>query len=246
MQTLEIDNVSFSVSGVQIIRDLSLTNASGEWIAVLGANGAGKSTLLRIAAGLISPLQGRVLLEGSLLSTLSRAAVARRVSLVPQRIAALPEFTVAEFLHLSRGVHNADSQFESSMFSPEELSSKLLTQLSGGELQRALIAGALAQGARLLLLDEPTNNLDPAAHIELQALFTTLRNRREHSCLFITHDITLAMRCADRVVVMREGSIIWSGVPESAALLGALENAFATRFVKVAHPHSDYDIVVPA
>ncbi len=245
MQTLEIDNISHSISGVPVVRDLSMTVAPGEWIAVLGANGAGKSTLLRIAAGLVSPRQGQVHFEGSLLATFSRAEVARRISLVPQRISTVPEFTVAEFLQLSRGVHTAETPLGSSIFFPEALYTRSLTQLSGGELQRALIAGALAQGARLLLLDEPTNNLDPSAQTELRDLFINLRSKQEHSCLFVTHDITLAMRCVDRIVMMRDGVVIWSGEPRSPELLSALEAGFATRFVKMTHPHSDYDIVVP-
>ena len=146
---LEAIGLSLSHKGASLLRDVNFSLQSGECLAVVGPNGAGKSTLLKLIAGLLRPSAGSVKLEGIEASSLLPRDRSRAVGLVPQRLQHLPPFTVREFLELS-GLERG----EESLSLVRHLEERLLTQLSGGELQRALIAGAVAQGATLLLLDE--------------------------------------------------------------------------------------------
>jgi iron complex transport system ATP-binding protein len=218
--TLALDGVSFSVS-------------RGEWVALIGPNGAGKTTALRAISGLV-PYEGSIELDGCEVLGLPRRRLARTAALVPQLPERPPELTVAEYVLLGRTPHLGYFAVESAndraaaaralaRLELTGLGGRLLGSLSGGELQRAVLARALAQEADVLLLDEPTSALDLGRQQQALALVDTLR-ADGLTILSTMHDLTLAGQFADRLVLLDRGRVVADGVaadvlsPENVAV----------------------------
>jgi iron complex transport system ATP-binding protein len=167
---VEVDGLSVTLGRSQVVRDLSVSIERGEWVGLIGPNGAGKTTTLRAPAGLVS-FVGHALLDGCAVGSSTRREIARRVALVPQNPVTPPELTVAEYVLLGRTprIGYLATETRADRLATERAIARLalrpfaertLGSLSGGELQRAVLARTLAQEAPILLLDEPTNALD--------------------------------------------------------------------------------------
>ncbi len=201
-------------------------------MAVLGPNGAGKTSLLRVIAGLIPPTSGYVEVDSRAVKAFTPRELAKKVGYVPQRIGELPPFTVDEFLELS--VISSFSSNESLVLSlVEGLRHRCLPFLSGGELQRVMIAGALRQSASVLLLDEPTNNLDPKGVQAVEQAIAILKSATSISALVVTHDINFAVTISDAVTLMKEGQIVWSGKKDDPSFLEALSEVYEISFTSI-------------
>ncbi len=237
-ELLLIRNLDLSVGVHQLLRSVSLELRAGESLSVVGPNGAGKTTLLRVIAGLAKRYSGSVLVDRREVRNESAEWLSRTIGFVPQRLEHLPCFTVREFLELS-----GDARKESVARLTDHLRAKHLPELSAGELQRVLLAGALAQGVRLLLLDEPTSNLDPTGRAEVEMLLEELR-QADVTLLMVTHDISMAIRCSTRLMIMSHGGISWSGRGDDDGVVPELEKAYQCRFVRVEHEDLDGSILV--
>jgi len=200
---------------VHILRDVSLTIASGEAVGVVGPSGSGKSTLLMIMAGLERPDRGEVAIDGVSLESLNEDALARfrgaKIGIVFQSFHLIPTMTalenVAAPLELA-GARDASARAreELALVGLADRMSHYPAQLSGGEQQRVALARALVPRPSLLIADEPTGNLDEATGRAVMDLIFELKARRGATLALVTHDPELAERC-DRVVRMRSGAI---------------------------------------
>lgn len=237
---LALSKLSLSRSGRPLLVDINLAIASGEKVAVVGPNGAGKSSLLKTIAGLHRGYHGSATIEGNDLRALSPKRLSHLASLVPQRLEFVPRFTVSEFFELSGGVdlHTSDPTLSA-------LVTRYLPDLSGGELQRVILAGAVAQGARLLLLDEPTAHLDPTGRSEVERVISRYHREGEIAYLLVTHDVTLAVRAAERIIVMRAGRVMWDGATNDSRLVDILGAAYDCVFTRLSHPATGESIFVP-
>ncbi len=222
---------------VAAVRELSLVAETGEWVALIGPNGAGKTSALRALAGLV-PFDGEIRLGGSDAARLPRRELARLVALVPQNPETPPELTVAEYVLLGRTPHisylgsegRADRRAAERALRRlelEQFAERRLGSLSGGELQRAVLARALAQEARILLLDEPTASLDLGRAQLVLELVDSLRGDGL-TVVSTLHDLTLAGQYADRLVLLDRGAVAAEGTaaevlsaPNVAAHYGA-------------------------
>lgn len=236
---LKLQAVSLSIWKRPILRDVNLCVSHGEKVAVVGANGAGKSSMLRTIAGLSSSYNGSVLVDGNEVRNVVPKTLSHLVSLVPQRLEFLPRFRVREFFEMSGLV---DMTGIDPALPP--LLERYLPDLSGGELQRVVLAGAVAQGAQLLLLDEPTAHLDPTGRSEVERVIAEYHERQNISYLLVTHDVSLAARAAERVIVMKEGRVMWDGSTNDAALTDILEQAYGCSFSRVVHPKTGEEIIL--
>lgn len=237
---LALRNVSFNVGGRALLRDINFTIDAGEKVALVGANGAGKSTLLKVIAGLLPRYAGSVRVEGREVREISARERSAMVSFVPQRLPFVPRFTVREFLELS-GVTDLGVVDPTVV----RLADRNLPDLSGGELQRVVVVGAIAQRARLVLLDEPTAHLDPNGRGEVEGIVQRYHHEQSVSYLLVTHDISLATRLADRIIIVRQGSILWDGRVSDAELPTLLERAYESRFTRVDHPVTGEWWIIP-
>jgi len=220
---IELRDVHVTLGRTAVLHGVSFSVERGEWLGLLGPNGAGKTTALRALAGLVA-YTGAVLVDGHDGRELGRRELARRIAVVPQLPERPPELTVAEYVLLGRTPHlgylaaegaddraaaaRALNRLELAAFAERPLGS-----LSGGELQRAVLARALAQEAPILLLDEPTSALDLGRQ---QQALELVRSLREEGLTIVSamHDLTLAGQYADRLVLLDRGEVVDQGGAE--------------------------------
>jgi len=203
MAGLAADRISFAYGTSEVLGDVSARVAGGGLVGILGPNGSGKTTLLRVLAGLMRPSSGRIVLDGVDLHAISRATIARRMAVVPQETQLAFDYTVLEMATMGRYPHLGAFEVEG----PEDLAiagealaatgtrhlaSRLFNTLSGGEKQRVVIAGALAQNPDILLLDEPTASLDLAYQLEIRSILQKLNRERGLTIVVSTHDLNFA------------------------------------------------------
>ena len=237
---------------------ISLTVGGGEIVALAGPNGCGKTTLLRAASGVLTPRSGRVFCPGQNrpMHLLPPEKRARLLAVVPQ-MAGLPSgFTVAEAVMLGRiSFHGwfgretaADRQAVRTAIAAvglEAAAQLSVDSLSGGMQQRVLIARALVQEASILLMDEPTAHLDVRFQIETLGLLRTFA--RKLGCAVVTamHDLNLVARFADRVVLLEEGSMAYSGPPADVLTAEILSPLFGHPMHVMPHPLYGYPLILP-
>lgn len=242
---LEAAGVAVDAGRRRVVEGVSLALRPGQLVVVLGPNGAGKSTLLRALAGLVVPSQGAILLDGQPIGALSRRDVARRVAVVPQQIELPEDQTVREVVASGRAPHRnalfwpnpGDAAIvEEALASCDllPLADRPLAHLSGGEQRRAIVARALAQTTPILLLDEPTAHLDLKHAHELLLLLRRLIDRRDLAALAVLHDLNLAARFADHVILLRAGAIAAQGSPSEVLQPATLEAVFEIPLVSFA------------
>jgi iron complex transport system ATP-binding protein len=235
---LTAQNISFAYDGRPVLKEVSLAVDAGEFVGLIGANGSGKTTLLRILLGVLSA-PGAVRLCGDLLKTLDRREVARRATLVPQDTRVDFAFTAREIVAMGRtpylgrftpeGVTDKEAITRAMRETGVEgLAERPVTELSGGERQRVHIARALAQETRVILLDEPTANLDLTHQYEALELVREF-TQSGGSALAAIHDLTLAARFCDRLLLLSDGKIVAAGLPAEVITESNLACHFALR-----------------
>ena len=246
-ELLRLEALTYRLGGRLLADGIALTVAPGAVVGLIGPNGAGKTTLLRLAAGLLTPTAGRIVLDGRPLADWGRREVARRLGYVPQRPQLDAEFSVRDVVLTGRTPHlgrfqvesAADRRIAAAALDRADLTAfaeRPVTALSGGERQRVAIARALAQEPRLLLLDEPTASLDLRHQHEIMALVVALARKSRLGVLVSVHDLNLAARYCDRLAVIDSGRLVADGPPHAAltpALLGEVFGVAASVAVGV-------------
>jgi iron complex transport system ATP-binding protein len=218
--------VSVSLAGRLVLNDISLSLASGHMVALVGPNGAGKTTLLRALAGLV-PCSGAIHVGGDALSSLGLSERARRFAYLPQGHLVHWPLPARDIVALGRYPHGATDPAQLTPKDTEavlramqatdvmEFSARRVTELSGGERSRVALARVLAVEAPVILADEPTSSLDPRHQIDVMK---TLRQAADKGALVVvvTHDLGLAARFADSILVLSDGRLVSQGAPAQA------------------------------
>lgn len=227
---LEVRNAAFRYPGGSgLINGLDLSLGSGELVGLLGANGSGKSTVLQLAAGMLRPAAGEVLLWNKPLRDYPNRDRAKLLCYLPQHLDVSVPFTVREIVGM--GIYPYD--IPPTMTVDEALDAtglahkggSFITNLSGGERRRVFIAMTLIQGAGILLLDEPLANLDIRYQIDFLRLLRRLKEHKGISVVMALHDINLALQF-EKVVLLRNGAILAMGRPETVLTRETLREAF--------------------
>lgn len=212
---IEISSLSFAYGKNEILRDISFDVRPGECVGILGNNGAGKSTLVTCLNRIRTPRTGSVLIDGQDVLAMSRLDTARRISYVAQSNE-MSQITVFDAVLLGRkpyikwSVSQEDIDLCEEMIETVGMSAfklRLVNELSGGELQKVMVARALVQQPRLMILDEPTSNLDPRNQYEMMALVRALTKERHISTIIVMHDLSLALRYCDRFLFIKDGLV---------------------------------------
>jgi len=240
-----------------VVESLDVEILDSKVTAIVGANACGKSTLLRGLARLLRPSAGEVLLDGTPILDRSSREVARILGLLPQTPVAPDGITVADLV--ARGRHPHQGMFRGWSADDENavgaaleatdtvgLVDRQLHALSGGQRQRVWIAMALAQETDLLLLDEPTTFLDIAHQVDLLRLLRRLNASTGRTIVTVLHDLNLACRYSDHLVVMADGAILAEGEPTEVITAELVERAFGLASVVVPDPVSGTPMIVPA
>jgi iron complex transport system ATP-binding protein len=243
---LQADNLTFAYPGGPAVLDgATVRLPAGSLTGIIGPNGSGKTTLLRAMAGLLEPQAGSVSLGGQPLRSLPRAIVARRMALVPQETQLAFEYTVLEMATMGRYPHLGRFEIEGPgdlaiardalrATGTLHLEERYFNTLSGGEKQRVVIAGALAQAPDILLLDEPTASLDLAYQLEIRTLLRKLHDERGLTIVISTHDLNMAAALCRDLVLLDRGRILASG-PTHDILSTSLIRALYGVDVEIAH-----------
>ncbi len=252
---LECRDLAFAYGDRPVLDGVTLSLARGELVALVGPNGAGKSTLLHVLLGLRHVERGGVFSSGEPLSSLSRREVARRIAFVPQETRNDFDFTVRELVAMGRMPHLGRFEPERrtdveaieralELTETRRFSDRTLSELSGGERQRVHIARAIAQETDVLLLDEPTANLDVAHQLEVMSLIRRLVRAGKAAAIAL-HDLSLAARFGDRIVVLGEGRLVADGNPADVITEPMLERYFRIRARIERDPVDGGVLVVP-
>ena len=230
---LEARGVSYAYGNNQVLREADVQAQDGEIVGLIGPNGSGKTTLLRTLYGSLEPHAGQVVLDDTPLSSLRRPELARRIAVVVQESSGEMPLTVADTVMLGRTPHLATFQRSSNddmdivaqsleRVGVSHLAQRSFNGLSGGERQRVLIARALAQQAEYLLMDEPTNHLD--IHFQHEVLH--LVRGLGVTTVVVMHDLNLAARYCDRLLLLDEGRPRAQGRPQEVLDPSVLEQVY--------------------
>jgi len=223
MAGLEAKNLSFSYNDRNVVSGISFAAGTGETWAVIGRNGAGKSTLLKCLCGLLRRHQGSILISGVHIAKLTPREIALQIAYVPQGTNRRPPpFTVREYVQMARYPYSGMGEVSTrkdrdavgealALTDTERLAGRMMTTLSGGEFQAALIAGAAAQETPFLLLDEPTTHLDPCHQENIRRVIERLHRQRGTTVITVTHDINFALSTHNNVLALVDGGVFFSG-----------------------------------
>ena len=236
---ISLEDVRVSYGTAVALDGVTERAADGEWLCLIGPNGAGKTTLLQAVARQVRH-GGRIEVCGQPTGGMSRRKLARLLAYVPQRPQLPPDMTVGDYVLLGRTPHigylrvetDADRRISAELIDRLALSAmagRELRTLSGGELQRLVLARALAQQAPVLLLDEPTSALDLGRRVDALELVDTLRRERSLTVLSAVHDLTLAGQFADRLLLLDGGRVAAGGPPPSVLRDEVLRPHFGPR-----------------
>lgn len=244
---LSIDNLQFSAGSKQILKGISYRFASGRFYAIAGPNGSGKSTLLKCLCGLEKPTQPSIAINGKQIGSLTSIDRARQMAYIPQQTTASFGFTIKEFVemglfpHVSKlGLSLADKQkIETALrlTGVQHLKQQSIQTLSGGELQRAVIARTLAQDSPIMLLDEPFSQLDIHHQLTMLSLFKQLTINQHKLVICILHDFNQLLMFADEVLLLDDGHLVACGKPYETVTPETIDTIFhvATDWTYSAH-----------
>ena len=252
MVKLKIKDVEFSYASVPILKDVCIELAASEMLGVVGPNGAGKSTLLRCIDRILKPQRGSILLDEREIKEMSRMELARKMGYIPQSSAQVFPATVFDTVLMGRRPHIGWRSSEKDMkkvletlqlLNIKSFAMRDINELSGGQQQKVFIARALTQEPDVLLLDEPTSNLDIKHQLEVMDIIKNIVREKGIAAIMAIHDLNLASRYADRIVMMNGGEIFDAG--DAAAVLTP-ENIKHVYDVEVEVPnHGGRPYIVP-
>tara|TARA_Y100000588_G_scaffold351809_1_gene403886 strand:- start:1888 stop:2748 length:861 start_codon:yes stop_codon:yes gene_type:complete len=246
---VEARKISFNVETKTLLNRIDMRAERGSFVGLIGPNGAGKSTLLRAISGVLRNQEGAVWLEGSELSSMPTRDIASMLALVPQIAPYTQGFTAFELVLMGRYPHLGRFEIEGQtddriakeamhLTETEHFASRTLETLSGGERQRVFLARALTQQPQVLLLDEPTSNLDILHQLTILGLVRNLVDEGLTAIAAI-HDLNLAARYCDQLVLLSNGSVLTEGKPEDVLTSETIELAFRVKSFVYREPVTD-------
>ncbi|MGA1865455.1 MAG: ABC transporter ATP-binding protein [bacterium] len=252
---IKIKDLSFNIGNAMILEDISFFVHEGEYVSVIGPNGSGKTTLLKCMNRIYTAQKGNIIIDGISLKAYKQKDLAKLIGYVPQATNQAYPFTVYEFVLMGRYPYF-------SPFSPpnkedrkavmEALGltntgafiNRAMGTLSGGERQKIFIAAALAQGAKILLLDEPATFLDPRHQDDIQDILIRVNRESGVTIVAATHHINSALYASHRIIALKEGKILFCGIPDELINKGLLDRIYDKSFVFMKHPKTDKPVVL--
>ncbi len=235
---IDVQSICASYGSDPVLNGVDFSVEPGTVVTLLGANGCGKSTLLKVVGRLLAPSGGAVLLDGKSVRDYSAPELARQMAVLPQIHDAEQELTVRELAAYGRFPHRASFRMTLSghdqeiversirLMRLEKLRDRELSTLSGGERQRAWIAMTLAQEPRVLLLDEPTTFLDICCQFEILETVRMLNRKLGLTVVMVLHDLNSAARCSDRLIMLKDRAVCYSGTPREVMTPAILRDVF--------------------
>jgi len=237
---IKVEGLTFAYTDEMVLQDISFDVVSGEFLSVIGPNGSGKTTLLKLLYRHLSPLSGAIYLNNESIANISRRNLSQKIAVVSQVSQFHFGLTAIELVLMGRSPHMGLLAFEGeeefriareamTLTNVLDFKDRNIFSLSGGELQRVVIARALAQEPQAMLLDEPTSYLDIKHQISICQLLKRMNKDKDITIIAVFHDINLASSFSDRVMIMKDGKIHGLGSPEDMITQETLESVYDCR-----------------
>ena len=253
--SLVIEGLNFSYGQNRVLNQLSFKLEPAEIIGVVGPNGAGKSTLIKLLTRILKPGSGKILIDKQDIKTYSRLKLAQKLAVVPQSTDLPEAFSAQEIVMMGRTPHlgflHGETQkdldiVECTMRRTDvwKFANRMIDSLSGGEKQRVLLARALAQEPSYLLLDEPTNHLDLRYQIEVLR-YLQAEVKKGLGALIVLHDLNLAARSCDRILVLHQGKLVAEGPAQDVLTEKLIQEVYQARVSVFKQPHTEHTVVLP-
>ena len=256
MVRLTIKNVDCYYGSTKVLESVSFRVEDGDFVGIIGPNGSGKTTLLKCVSGILKPKVGTVLIDDFNLELLGRCELAKRMAVVPQESYVGFNFKVLDVVLMGRNPYLEGFRSESEhdfkvayeamrLTGILHLADRPITEVSGGEKQRVIIARALAQEPEILLLDEPTLHLDLNHQIEIMSLLKELCRKKGLTILAVFHDFNLASKYCDSLILLSRGKIVSLGSCEEVLTSENIEKVFGVRVAVKHNPITGSLYVIP-
>ena len=235
---LVINMLSFSYRSIAALKDVELELGLDEVLSIVGPNGSGKTTLLKCIDRILKPNQGTVLIDGRDVANIGLGELSKIIGYVPQNSTSTFPFTVFDVVLMGRrpyirwSVSERDKEIVAEILKflgIDKLAARHLNELSSGEQQKVIVARALAQQPQILLLDEPTSNLDIKHQLEVLSIVKGLTRSRQLSVIMAMHDLNLASRFSDKMIMLKQGCIFAVGTPESVLTEENIESVYGVK-----------------
>ncbi len=235
MVKIRIRGLEFSYNSIPALKDVTIDIHESEIVAIVGPNGSGKSTLLKCIDRILKPQKGGILINGKDVKDFSQIEIARTVGYVPQSVKQFFPATVFEVVLMGRRPYlgwrcskrDIEKVFEVlKILNIENIAMRDFNELSGGQQQKVLIARALVQEPEILLLDEPTANLDIKHQLEVMEIIKRIVRMNGITAIIAIHDLNLASKYADRIVMMKDGKVFAIGSPEEVLTSANIESVY--------------------
>ncbi|BDZ67216.1 ABC transporter ATP-binding protein [Methanobacterium ferruginis] len=219
---LSVDKVEFSYGSVTVLKDVNFKVQRGDFVSILGVNGSGKSTLMKCINRILKFKEGMIFVEDRDIKKMKEIEIAQKIGYVPQR-SETGYITVFDAVLLGRkpyikwDVSKNDIELTEKILKVmnlEEYGLRYINELSGGELQKVVIARALVQEPQILLLDEPTSDLDLKNQLEVMKIIKKVSTEQKIASIVVMHDINLALRYSDKFIILNEGQVFTTGGKE--------------------------------
>jgi iron complex transport system ATP-binding protein len=237
---LKVNGIEFGYKSSPVLKNVSMELNRSEFLAVIGPNGAGKSTLIKCIDRILEPKKGSILIDGLETKRITRNDLAKRLGYVPQNGTQAFPATVFDVVMMGRRPHSGwrDSARDMEIVHEtlcrlglDEIALNDFNELSGGQKQKAIIARALVQEPELLQLDEPTSNLDIRHQLEVMSLMRSIVTEKGISAISAVHDLNLATKYADKILMMKDGIIVAEGTPAEVFTEENLRSVYDVRAV---------------
>ena len=252
---LKTQEISFSYDQETVLRSISINIQSEEFIGIIGPNGSGKSTLLKLLGSVLKPDSGQIYFKGKNYIDYQRKQLAQSITWVPQEHPMVFPFKVSEIVLMGRHPYLSAFTFEgeddieiarSAMKQTQTLqfAERGFNEISGGEKQRVVIAGAIAQEPELMILDEPTSALDIKYQIQILNILKTLNENKKTTVVLAMHDLHLASKYCTRLILLEEGKIFKDGKTEEVLQKEHIEKVYGLK-VHLIHDQNGNVMISP-
>ncbi len=253
---IKISNLHFAYQQQTVLQEVNLNISDNEFVGIIGPNGAGKSTLIKLICGLLPDNQNHIRLFDKIVADYTPRELSRIIGYVPQNVNIDFSITIREVIAMGRypyqqGFWNEDKEGDEHIESAiqwmdlEKLRDRSFNELSGGEQQRAILAGVLAQQARIFVLDEPTSALDLLHQQEIYRILRKLVLQKNKTVILVTHDVNLAAQFCSRILILHNGRIAANGAPAEVLRFPLIQEVYGVKVYIDINPLSNSLYILP-